>query len=160
MLALQMLGMKKMVIVQNKIDRVDAEGAKKNHEAIKTFLSNTIAADAPIIPVSAQHNINIDALIEAIEQNIPTPAEGPLRGSADVRAEELRCQQARHRRLRRSSGASREAASCRGELNVGDEIEISPGLPDERGKYTPLAHQGRQPRHGRGYGGEGGPGRA
>ena len=73
MLALQMLGMKKMVIVQNKIDRVDADGARKNYEAIKNFLSGTIAADAPIIPVSAQHRINIDALIEAIEQNIPTP---------------------------------------------------------------------------------------
>ena len=26
----------------------------------------------------------------------------------------------------------------RGELSVGEEIEISPGLPDERGKYAPL----------------------
>ena len=77
MLALQMLGMKKMVIVQNKIDRVDSEGAKKNYEAIKNFLSSTIAADAPIIPVSAQHGINIDALIEALEQNIPTPQRDP-----------------------------------------------------------------------------------
>ncbi len=50
LLALQMLGMKKMVVVQNKIDRVDAEGARKNYEAIKQFLANTVGADAPDHP--------------------------------------------------------------------------------------------------------------
>ena len=73
MLALQMLGMKKMVVVQNKIDRVDSDGARKNYDAIKQFLSNTVGADAPIIPVSAQNRINIDALIETLEEIIPTP---------------------------------------------------------------------------------------
>src|ERR1700730_6106446 len=73
LLALQMLGMKKMVIVQNKIDRVDADGARKNYEAIKQFLANTVGADAPIIPVSAQNRINIDALIESLEKNIHSP---------------------------------------------------------------------------------------
>src|SRR5712692_5507652 len=66
LLALQMLGMKRIVIAQNKVDLVDDAGAKANHDAIKSFVANTVAADAPIIPISAQQRVNIDSLIEAI----------------------------------------------------------------------------------------------
>ncbi|HUI01647.1 MAG TPA: translation initiation factor IF-2 subunit gamma [Nitrososphaerales archaeon] len=138
LLALQMLGMKKMVVVQNKVDRVDKEGAKKNYEAIKQFLANTTAADAPIIPVSAQNRINIDALIEAIEERIPTPKHdlgaSPVmyilrsfdvnRPGADVKS---------------LVGGVLGGSVVRGEVRVGDEVEISPGLADEKtGKYTPI----------------------
>jgi len=137
MLALQMLGMKKMVIVQNKIDRVDADGARKNYDAIKNFLAGTIAADAPIIPVSAQHHINIDALIEAIEQNIPTPQRD---SSADVQMVVLRSFDVNKPGTDISAlvGGVIGGSVVKGELNVGDEVEISPGLVDDRGKYSPI----------------------
>lgn len=139
LLALQMLGMRKMVVVQNKIDRVDAEGARKNYDAIKQFLSNTVGADAPVIPVSAQNRINIDALVEAVEENIPTPqhdlAAAPKmyilrsfdvnRPGADVKS---------------LVGGVLGGSLVNGEVRVGDEIEISPGLAEERsGKYVPIA---------------------
>jgi len=137
MLALQMLGMKKMVIVQNKIDRVDAEGARKNYDAIKAFLSGTIAADAPIIPVSAQHHINIDALIEAIEQSIPTPQRD---ASADVQMVVLRSFDVNKPGTDISAlvGGVIGGSVVKGELSVGEEVEISPGLVDDRGKYSPI----------------------
>src|SRR5207245_2109564 len=75
--ALQMLGMKKIVVVQNKIDLVTDEEARKNYDAIQNFVAKTVAGDAPIIPISAQQRINIDALIEAIEEVIPTPKRDP-----------------------------------------------------------------------------------
>jgi len=137
MLALQMLGMKKMVIVQNKIDRVDAEGAKKNYEAIKDFLSNTIAADAPVIPVSAQHSVNIDALIEAIEERIPTPQRDPS-ASAQMyvlRSFDVNRPGTDHTEL---VGGVLGGSLTRGEIRVGEDVEISPGLLDDRGKYTPV----------------------
>jgi translation initiation factor 2 subunit 3 len=138
LLALQMLGMKKMVVVQNKIDRVDAEGARKNYDAIKQFLSNTIGADAPIIPVSAQNRINIDALIESLEENIPTPKH-------DLNA-------APQMYVLRSFDVNRPGADVKslvggvlggslvkGELRAGDEIEISPGVAEEKtGRYMPI----------------------
>jgi translation initiation factor 2 subunit 3 len=138
LLALQMLGMKKMVVVQNKIDRVDSEGARKNYEAIKQFLANTVGADAPVIPVSAQNRINIDALIESLEENIPTPRH-------DLNA-------APQMYILRSFDVNRPGADVKslvggvlggsllsGELSVGEEIEISPGIAEERsGKYTPI----------------------
>jgi len=73
LMALEIIGCKNIVVVQNKIDLVTKEEAIKNHKQIKEFLKNTIAKDAPIIPVSAQQNININYLVEAIENTIKTP---------------------------------------------------------------------------------------
>jgi len=72
-MALQITGVKNVIIVQNKIDLVSNEQALKNYKEIKEFLKNTDYKDSPIIPISAQHNANIDILLEAIQKNIPTP---------------------------------------------------------------------------------------
>lgn len=139
MQALQMLGMKRMVVVQNKIDLIDDEAAKKNYEAIQNFISNTVAADAPIIPISAQHNVNIDALIEALEAKIPTPKRDPTASplmyvlrSFDVNKPGVE--------IPSIVGGVLGGSLVRGEVHVGDEIEVLPGLPDEKGgKFSPLA---------------------
>lgn len=73
LMALNIIGVKNIVIVQNKIDLVSEEQAMKNYEQIKSFVKGTIAENAPIIPVSAQHNVNIDVLIQAIEEHLKTP---------------------------------------------------------------------------------------
>jgi translation initiation factor 2 subunit 3 len=138
LLALNMLGMKKMVVVQNKIDRVDTEGAKKNYEAIRSFLANTVGADAPIIPVSAQNRINIDALIESIEENIPTPPHdlGAAPQMYVLRSFDVNRPGADVKSL---VGGVLGGSLVKGEIRVGDEIAITPGLADERsGRYTPI----------------------
>lgn len=71
--ALQIIGVKNIVIVQNKIDIVSHEAALENYEQILNFVKGTVAEKAPIIPVSAQHEANLDVLIEALEKDIPTP---------------------------------------------------------------------------------------
>lgn len=73
MLAAQMVGLRKMVVVQNKIDVVDRLRAQENYREIREFTKDTVAGDAPVIPVSAQHKLNMDALIAAIQEKIPTP---------------------------------------------------------------------------------------
>lgn len=73
LMALQIIGIKNIVIVQNKIDLVDEKGAMNNYKQIKAFVKGTDYENAPIIPLSAQHNVGISALIEAIEKTIPTP---------------------------------------------------------------------------------------
>src|SRR5207245_3763566 len=72
MLAAQMIGLRNMILVQNKIDVVDRQRAKANYDEIKNFTKGTIAEDSPVIPVSAQHKLNMDALIWAIQEKIPT----------------------------------------------------------------------------------------
>jgi len=71
--ALEIVGIKNVVIVQNKIDLVDKETAISNYKEIKEFLRATIFENAPIIPISAEYGANIDKLIWAIEKYIPTP---------------------------------------------------------------------------------------
>ncbi|MDG7016114.1 MAG: translation initiation factor IF-2 subunit gamma [Nitrososphaerota archaeon] len=136
--ALQMLNMKRIVIAQNKIDLVSDQDVKKNMEAIKGFIENTVAADAPIIPISAQQKLNIDALIEAIEDVIPTPKRDP---NADPLMYVVRSFDVNRpgMEIRSLSGGVLGGSLVKGEFHVGDEIEVKPGMPDERsGKYVPI----------------------
>ncbi len=136
--ALQMLGMKRIVIAQNKVDLVTDQEAKKNYQGIRKFVEKTVAADAPIVPISAQQRTNIDALIEAIEEVIPTPARD---AGADplmyvVRSFDVNRPGATIPTL---SGGVLGGSLTRGELKVGEEIELRPGMVDERsGKYVPI----------------------
>ena len=73
LMALEIAGIENIVVVQNKVDLVSRERAMESHGEIKAFLKGTIAESAPIIPVSAHHDVNLDILIDAIEDTIPTP---------------------------------------------------------------------------------------
>ena len=136
--ALQMLGMKQIVIAQNKVDLAGDEEARKNHEQIESFVANTVAADAPIIPISAQQRLNIDALIEALEETVPTPARDPhadplmyVVRSFDVNKPGMGVEEL--------SGGVLGGSLVRGELALDEEVELRPGMVDERsGKFTPV----------------------
>jgi len=73
LMALQLSGIKNVVIAQNKIDLLDDERLLKNYKQIKDFLKGSDYENAPIIPISAQHGVNIHFLIDAIEKTIKTP---------------------------------------------------------------------------------------
>tara|TARA_Y100000310_G_C20680087_1_gene815401 strand:- start:465 stop:1715 length:1251 start_codon:yes stop_codon:yes gene_type:complete len=73
LMALEISGIKNIVIVQNKIDLADEKAATKNYEQIKKFIKGTAYENSPIIPITAQHNVGISTLIKAIEETIPTP---------------------------------------------------------------------------------------
>ena len=136
--ALQMLGMKRIVIAQNKVDLVNDADARKNEAQIAKFVQGTVAEAAPIIPISAQQKLNIDALIEALEEVIPTPkrdaASNPL--MYVVRSFDVNRPGAEIARL---SGGVLGGSLTRGELEVGEEVELKPGMIDDRsGKYVPV----------------------
>ncbi len=80
LMALEIIGVRNVIIVQNKIDLVDEEQAVKNYEQIKAFTKGTSFENAPIVPISAAHNIGISSLIEAIEEVIPTPKRDTTKG--------------------------------------------------------------------------------
>lgn len=128
--ALQMMGMKNIVIVQNKVDLISDEDASSNYKAIKSFVSGSVAANAPIIPVSAQHKLNIDALIQAIEENIPTPKRDE---NAPPLMYVLRSFDVNHPGLDESKlvGGVLGGTLIQGQLKEGDEIELKPGIFDE-----------------------------
>ena len=74
LMALQIIGIKHVIVVQNKIDLVNEEQAIENYEQIKAFLKGTDFENAPIVPISAQHRAGLDFLMQAIDSHIPTPS--------------------------------------------------------------------------------------
>ena len=134
--ALDISGIKNIVIVQNKIDLVSEKNALKHYEQILNFVKGTCAEGAPIIPISAHQDVNIDVLIKALEERIPTPERDknkpPLMYVA--RSFDINKPGARPDDLQ---GGIVGGSILHGVLKVGDEIEICPGRKIEiEGKKT------------------------
>ena len=134
--ALEVVGIKNVVIAQTKIDLVTEEQAVKNYKEIKQFVKGTILEKAPIIPISAQHKVGIDALIEVIENSIKTPkreTEKDLRmliaRSFDVNKPGTE--------IKKLTGGVLGGAIVAGKLALDFEIEIRPGVKIGS-KYKPL----------------------
>ena len=124
--ALDIIGVRKVVVVQNKIDLLSAESAEENEREIVEFLKGSPISGAPVVPVSANHKVGIDALIGAIEATIPTPprdvAKPPLMYVA--RSFDVNRPGTRPRDLR---GGVLGGSLLQGRITLGEEIEIRPG---------------------------------
>jgi len=141
LLALQTLGIKQIVLVQNKVDLISYEEAMENYSDIVKFVKGTNAAKAPIIPISAQSKLNIDALIGAIESTIPTPERDLSKNTVMhvLRSFDVNKPGAK---IRDMKGGVIGGSITQGTFKVGDEIEIKPGLANEKtGKYEAIVTQ-------------------
>ncbi|MCU0642443.1 MAG: translation initiation factor IF-2 subunit gamma [archaeon] len=122
--ALQAKKVKNLVVVQNKIDLVNAEQAKKSYNDIKELLRGKYE-NAPIIPVSALQEVNINRIYEAIvDMKIPP---------RDVEGEPVFVI-ARSFDINKPGATPDKLHGCvlggtlkQGKLKVGEIIEIKPG---------------------------------
>lgn len=138
--ALEISGVKNIVIVQNKVDLVDEARAKESYKEIKNFVKGTIAENAPIIPVSAQYSANIDVLLEAIEKTIPTPKRNLdadpiflIARSFDVNKPGTK--------VEKLAGGVLGGIMKQGRIKVDDKIEIRPGRKEgqeTRVRWVPI----------------------
>ena len=136
LMALQLSGIENVIIAQNKIDVLTDDQLKQNYQQIKTFLEGTMYEDAPIIPISAEKQVNIEYLLDAIQTHIPTPErdedEDPrflITRSFDINRpgytpDELQ-------------GGVLGGSLVQGKLEKGDKIMIKPGrIYQEQNKLT------------------------
>ncbi len=135
LMALSIIGVDKIIVVQNKIDIVSAEEARKNYKEILDFVKGTIAESAPIIPISAHHDVNIDMLIEAIEEKIPTPKWDKSRPARMYVARSFDIN-VPGTKLEKLKGGVIGGSLTQGKLEIGDEIEIKPGRKVEAGSKS------------------------
>ncbi|MFT4305231.1 MAG: translation initiation factor IF-2 subunit gamma, partial [Candidatus Woesearchaeota archaeon] len=138
--ALKIMGLKNIVVVQNKIDLVNEEQAIKNYKQIKNFLKGTDYEDAPIIPISAQHGINLDLLIQTIENYIPTPKRDKSKNPLMLTARSFDINKPGSE-IESLNGGIIGGSVISGKFKENDEIEIKPGLKvEEKGKinYVPI----------------------
>jgi len=133
--AADVTGIKNIIIAQNKIDIVDEKRAHQSHAEIKNFVKGTAAEDAPIIPISAQRGINMDILLQAMEQFVPTPKrdEDKPPFMYVVRSFDTNKPGTTIDTL---EGGVLGGTIIQGTFKVGDELEIRPGIAAE-GKSTP-----------------------
>ncbi|CAI0389125.1 unnamed protein product [Linum tenue] len=71
--AVEIMRLKHIIILQNKVDLVQENVAINQHEAIQNFIQGTVAEGAPVVPISAQLKYNIDVVCEYIVKKIPVP---------------------------------------------------------------------------------------
>ena len=131
LMALEVAGIKNVIIVQSKIDLVDEKEAKKSYAQIKGFVKGTMLESAPIIPVSSQKGINIEFVLAAIEKMIPDhEAAAKKKSGEDV----TRMLVARSFDVNKPGTRPKDilggvlgGSVISGRLKVGDDIEIRPG---------------------------------
>ncbi|MBD3262824.1 translation initiation factor IF-2 subunit gamma [Candidatus Woesearchaeota archaeon] len=131
LMALKIMGIKNIIIVQNKIDLITKKKALENYKAIKEFAEKTLGFKVPIIPVSALKKVNLGALLKAIQEKIPTPkrdlSKNPLlliARSFDINKPGTK--------INKIIGGVLGGAISQGQFKVGDDIEIKPGREIEK----------------------------
>ncbi len=127
-MALQAKKINNIIIVQNKIDLVTKDQALANYKIIKEFVKGTMAENSPIIPVSAQQNINIDKILsELANLKIPPRLDLPQTNPIFLVARSFDINRP-GTNIRNLNGGVLGGILKQGRLKVGDEIEIKPGL--------------------------------
>ena len=58
--AVEIMQLKHLMILQNKVDIIKESQARENYEQIAGFVQGTVAENAPVIPISAQLKYNVD----------------------------------------------------------------------------------------------------
>ncbi|TRZ03829.1 hypothetical protein DNTS_014946 [Danionella cerebrum] len=133
--AIEIMKLKHILILQNKIDLVKESQAKEQYEQILAFVQGTVAEGAPIIPISAQLKYNIEVVCEYIVNKIPVPirdftSEPRLIVIRSFDVNKPGCE------VDDLKGGVAGGSILKGVLKVGQELEVRPGIvsKDHEGK--------------------------
>ncbi|RLI86455.1 MAG: translation initiation factor IF-2 subunit gamma [Candidatus Altiarchaeales archaeon] len=136
LMALEILGIKNIVIAQNKVDLISKEDAIKNYHEIKEFIKGTIAENSLIIPIAAHYNANIDVLIQAIEKSIPTPKRDITKDPIMYVARSFDINKP-GTKIDDIEGGVVGGSLIRGKFKLGDMVEFRPGVKKKK-VYNPI----------------------
>jgi len=133
--AIKIVGLKSIVIAQNKIDLVDKKRALESYKEITGFLKENGYGDSPVIPVAAHSKANISRLIEAIESAIPSP-KFDLKKPAKMhcgRSFDVNRPGTEPKALK---GGVLGGTILQGKICLGDKVEIGPGFSGKKIETT------------------------
>lgn len=134
--ALNIAGIKNVIIFQNKIDAVSREQALENYQQIKEFVKGTVAENAPIIPLSAVFGANMHLVVRAFEEVIPSPKFKEEESFQFLIARSFDINRP-GKEIKDLKGGVIGGSVLKGKILVGDQIEISPGIR-VKNQYVPL----------------------
>jgi len=128
------LGLRNLVVAQNKIDLVKQEVAAQQYEKIVNFLRLNGVGDAPVVPICAEQKINMKSLCAHLVERIDSPRRILNR---DARLRVIRsfdvnkpCEIQDPKLLK---GGVAGCVLMQGFLKVGDQLEVRPGLVTKTG---------------------------
>lgn len=125
--AVEIMQLKHLMILQNKVDIIKESQARENYEQIAGFVQGTVAENAPVIPISAQLKYNVDLVCEYLCKKIPVPVrdfKSPAR-LIIIRSFDVNKPGSEVENLK---GGVAGGTLTKGILRVGQEIEVRPGI--------------------------------
>ena len=125
--AVQIMNLKHMIILQNKVDLISQEDARQQYSTILKYIATTAARDSPIIPISAQLGMNIDAVVEHIVKTLPIPNRDYVAPAKMIVIRSFFTNKAGED-VRNLKGGIAGGSILQGCLKVGDDVEIRPGV--------------------------------
>jgi translation initiation factor 2 subunit 3 len=137
--AIEIMNVKKVIIVHNKLDLITGDKATEQFQQIKDFVKGTCAEDAPIVPISAQRKYNIDFLCEFIVKYFD-PATMPAKPIDRFRMNIIRSFDVNKPGTIHTDlvGGVAGGSIITGSVATGTKVEIRPGLvtKDSSGNTT------------------------
>lgn len=140
--AVEIMKLKNILILQNKIDLVKEKEAASQYEQILNFVRGTVADGAPIIPISAQLKYNIDVVCEYICNKIPVPIRDFTSSPQLIVIRSFDVNKPGEE-VDHLKGGVAGGSILTGVLKVGDQVEVRPGIVSKdaesgRVKCTPI----------------------
>ena len=129
LIAAELMGLKRIAVVQNKLDLITPAAATENYDKINTFREGSVAESAPVFPISAQHGWGVGEVLNYI-MSLPPPGRNlhaPARLTC-VRSFDINKPQPFVAGKTELTGAVIGGTLEQGVLAVGDWIEIRPGI--------------------------------
>jgi translation initiation factor 2 subunit 3 len=129
LVATEIMNLRNIITVQNKVDLVTKQQAMDNKTAIERMLEGSSAQGCPVIPISCapKFNANIDVLLQYIATKIPVPVRdlsSPVRMKI-IRTFDVNTPGTPQAKLK--GGVCGGSIEC-GILRVGEIVEIKPGI--------------------------------
>lgn len=133
--AVEIMKLQHIIILQNKVDLIREQAAEEHWKSIVSFVKGTVADGAPIVPISAQLQYNIDAVNEYIVKRVPVPVRDftATPRLIVIRSFDVNKPGAEIDELK---GGVAGGSILSGVLRLGQEIEVRPGIvtKDTEGK--------------------------
>ncbi|XP_003386235.1 PREDICTED: eukaryotic translation initiation factor 2 subunit 3, Y-linked-like [Amphimedon queenslandica] len=125
--AIEIMKLKHIIILQNKIDLIRDTQAKDQYQEILKFVQGTVAEGAPVVPISAQLKYNIEVVCEYIVKKIPIPlrdftSQPRLIVIRSFDVNKPGCE------VDELKGGVAGGSILKGVLKVNEEIEVRPGI--------------------------------
>eukprot|EP00933_Yihiella_yeosuensis_P083392 TRINITY_DN9759_c1_g1_i1.p1 TRINITY_DN9759_c1_g1~~TRINITY_DN9759_c1_g1_i1.p1 ORF type:complete len:465 (-),score=124.22 TRINITY_DN9759_c1_g1_i1:281-1675(-) len=124
--AVEIMRLKHIIILQNKVELIKEAQAKAQYEEIKKFVAGTAADSSPIIPISAVLKYNVDVICEYLCTQVPIPPRDFTSSPTMIIIRSFDVNRPGEEVANLKGGVA-GGSILKGVLRVGDEIEIRPG---------------------------------